>query len=218
MSFKTTLAAAAFGISLAPVAVSAAIIDFGSGVTDGTTFTQYSEDGFTFAVTATGKTEGAALFSTTCVIDGVDCGGDLDLVPTVQGNNGIKDRILIRQEKGISGVSDDAAPGGSIIFTLISGSRFRWEGVSAVDDAIYKFSTSLDGEIGGFTLGENETGQLSFSSSVLGVGDSITLYTNGSGGFDSLQLTAVPVPASLPLLLASAGIFGFAARRKARKA
>lgn len=216
MTISSKVAAAAFCAAALPIWANAAVLDFGSGVTDGSTFTTYSEDGFTFAVSTTGGTAGAALFSTTCVIDGVNCGGDLDLVPAAQGDGGVEGRILIRQETGVTGVSDDAATAGTITFTLLNNRAFRWTGASAIDDTTFTFSTSVDGDLGSITLGEGEPGQLDFAtpSSILRAGDSITFAMGGSGGVDSLLLTPVPVPASLPLLAGAAGLMGFAARRR----
>ena len=216
-----TMKAVALGLGFfgAPVVANAAVIDFDGVPTSSVGSVPEMvlvEDGFTFGLTFTSPNAvGPAFFDTTC--SGSACNGDGDLRPMTQGENGVAGNVLILQETG-SNVPDDAATGGTITFTLLAGSSFIWEGASAVDDGIFGFSTVSDGNLGNIILtGERETGITSFFSSKINVGDSFTVSYSGSGGIDSLVLTAVPVPAALPLMFGAIGGLAFVSRRRKTK-
>ncbi len=216
----------ALGLFCAPFAASATtvVIDFGTTGASATPLTTYSEDGFTFKfdLANSDAAAGAALFDTTCV-GSAACGQDLDLTPNgnpgyTAGDDGVDGNILIRQEAGKS-VPDDEASAGWIKLILDSDTPFYWLGASAVDDGTFDFRTQADGNLGSITLGENETGQLTFGtkSSLIEKGDWIRVRFSGSGGIDALVLesvTPVPVPAALPMLLGALGGLSYMARRR----
>ncbi len=219
--FKAIVLASA--VLALPGAVAAATIGFDAldaSAGQPSPLASFTEGGYTFSVSSSGNNNGAAIFDTTCsgYGGGDGCNGDADLVPVVQGENGIFDNVLILQENsGGALFPNDDASGGTITLTLTGGGRFVWKGASAIDDGVFTFSTLADGQLGQVSIpGENGTGRATFKSSILKVGDSITLAYSGSGGIDSLELQAVPVPAALPFLLTGFG--AFAAIRRRRKA
>lgn len=215
-SFKHTLAGILVMAMPAMAQAATTILDFDnadSSALQPVPLTTYTEDGYTFALTYTTDNDarGPAFFDTTCT--GSDCNGDTDLVPETQGENGVGGNVLILQEELPSSTPDDDGAGGSITFTLLSGSDFILTGFSAIDDASFSASTVGDGTLGSISMpDDSDTGSVQFASSVLSVGDSFTLHYSGSGAFDSLVLQAVPVPASLPLLMA--GVGGLVAMRR----
>lgn len=234
---KITLAAlAAVGTYFGAVAVAdAATLDFDSGTATYNGLNDlvgYSQDGFDFTIELGSndrRASGANLFNTAACADPrnvtTNCSGndDGDLVPTVDGENGVSGNVLIRQENGNRGnqdgqLDDDATGWGSITFTLESGSAFRLAGFSAVDDG--RFSISVNGNRIGDWLepGDNRaTASQSFvTGPLLNIGDSFTVNFRGSGAVDAIQIAPVPVPASLPLL--AFGIAGIAAMGRRRKA
>ncbi|WP_299854967.1 VPLPA-CTERM sorting domain-containing protein [uncultured Roseobacter sp.] len=229
MNFLTKAVAAA-ALSLAPFSAFAAVLDFDSLTSSATPITTYSEDGFEFDVsfTTAGGAVGAAIFDSTCVGNAA-CGGDLDLKPLAQGDNGVEGNLLILQEANRK-VADDDVSAGTITLTLTAGPAFRFIGASVIDDTTFTFFDQLAGELSASLLGSisigpegnlaGGTGQITFAqpSRIIGIGDSIVLGYGGSGGIDSLQLAAVPVPAALPLMLAGLGGLGLVARRRKTRA
>ncbi len=212
-----TLVTLALAVGLGASAASAAVIDFdGLDASAGQTvpLTSFTEDGYTFSLSTTGGTAGAAIFDTTCV--GAACNGDTDLAlsPGRQGENGVFGNVLIRQD-GRRGqpVPNDSASPGSIILTLTAGPSFFLSGFSAIDDGTFKIFGG-GAELGSIMLGENQTGKTTFGNFLVSVGDSLTLSYSGSGGFDSLEVAPVPLPAALPMLLAAMGGLGWVARRR----
>jgi hypothetical protein len=149
--------------------------------------------------------------------------GDPDIIPAVQGENGVAGKVLIIQSpKDGGGKANDFAGGGRITFTLSSGPSLSFIGASAIDDGTFLFGTQVDGDLGVLSFGsENETGKISFMSTALNVGDSFYIDFFGSGAVDALVfddgVTPVPVPASLPLLVGALGGIGLMSRRKAKK-
>lgn len=93
-------------------------------------------------------------------------------------------------------------------------------GFDVLDDVTNFSVTSDTGEsIGPFSLNYNNQ-FLSFTDlSWEGVTSLTFDFGNASGAIDniSFQVAAVPLPATLPLLLVGFGAFGFAARRKTAK-
>ncbi|MCV3272171.1 VPLPA-CTERM sorting domain-containing protein [Roseobacter sinensis] len=149
--------------------------------------------------------------------------GDPDIIPAVQGENGVGGNVLILREDGSNPLANDRAGGGTITFTLASGPDLALIGASGIDDDTWNFAESFAGALGTLTLGgESETGTVSFLPSFMTVGSFFTIEYEGSGAIDSLVfddgLTPVPVPAALPLMLAGLGGLGvMARRRKTRK-
>ncbi|MEI4233961.1 hypothetical protein [Roseovarius sp. D22-M7] len=205
-------------------AASAAVIDFDAlDATAGQTvpLTSFSEDGYTFDLSFTGGSAGPAVFDTTCTgYGGTDgCNDDADLQPTVQGENGVSDNVLILQRSAPGAlIPNDFNDGGRIGFTLTSGKAFFLTGFSAVDDEMFS-AIDTDGStvLGSITLGsDGETGTISFRSSRIEIGDTFYFDYAGSGGIDSLTTTPVPVPAALPLALSAFGALAWLGRRRRR--
>lgn len=220
-----------FGATSAAQAVT---LDFDSGVatySGANNLTGYSQDGFSFGITlGAGDTRasGANLFDTLACSERVNtttnCAGndDGDLVPSVDGENGVGGNVLIRQENGNRGnqngaLDDDAAGTGSITFTLLSGSAFRLLGFSAVDDG--RFSISVDGDtLGTLRPGDDRaTASTRFAvSPIIQIGDSFTVNYRGSGAVDAIAIAPVPLPAALPMLaLGLGGLVAMGRRRTA---
>ena len=174
--------------------------------------------GYTFGVSTQLNNNGdlgAAIFNTNCINDiSVACNGDEDIALTTerQGENGIEGNVLIIQEKSPSAIPDDTGSGGTITLTLLEGTPFQILSAAAIDDGTFTFGTSVDGEIDAITLGENETGRVYLNSSVVGIGDTVTIKYSGSGGVDSFVIAPVPVPAASLLLIGAMG--GLAALRR----
>lgn len=211
-----------------PMTASATTIDFDAAdSTAGQTVGfggVYSEDGYTFAVTSTGRGEGPAIFNTLCTGYGTPdgCNGDRDLVPLVQGQNGVSGNVLIIQEnRDGAPTPNDEASAGSITFTLNSGSAFRLLGFSAVDDGqftLYDNDSNILGLVdnGNGSANDNVTGiATGLVSPIFRIGDSFTIGYSGSGGIDSFVLAPVPLPAGALLLLAGLGGLAALRRRKA---
>jgi hypothetical protein len=202
-------------------------LDFDSGVAQysGTNnLTGYSQGGLSFAVSLGAndrRASGANLFNTNACNTEARCVGndDGDLLP---GPNtaGVGGNLLIRQENANSGnqngaLDDDAIGRGSITFTLLSGTAFRLTSFAAIDDGSFSIS------VGNMTLGTLNPGAdnaiLSMAligSPLIQVGQSFTVNYIGSGGVDAIGLAPIPVPATLPLLLAGLAGFGVMARRR----
>lgn len=144
---------------------------------------------------------------------------DPDIIPAVQGENGVGGKVLIIRENGSNPLANDRAGGGSITFTLASGPDLALIGASGIDDDTWNFSNSAVGALGSLSLsGESETGSVSFLPSFLSVGGFFTIEYEGSGAVDLLVfddgMTAVPLPSALPLMIAGLGSLGLMARRR----
>ena len=204
--------AAALGGSAATA--STLILDF-----DGTTGISGSstiiDAGVTWGLSSSGG-DGPALFDTTCTgYGGSDgCNGDADLVPAVQGQDGVEGFVLIQQNSNVSVPNDDRFTEWLEI-TIVDDIRVVWDSVSFVDEGTYVASTNIDGNLGSVTIAsDNQTDRLFFGSSVLQQGDSVRVtFFNGanpgaSGAIDYLSFTTVsevPLPASVLLLLGGFG-------------
>ncbi|MEM6308721.1 MAG: VPLPA-CTERM sorting domain-containing protein [Pseudomonadota bacterium] len=219
MSPKSILLAAAFVL---PTSAFSATIDFDAldSSSSQTLLTSFTEDGFSFDVSfvSDGTATGVAIFDTTCT--GAACNGDTDLTPATQGENGVSGNVMILQENGVA-IPDDDFNGGLFILTLTSGPAFNFVGASAIDDTSFDFGTIIDGvsqDYASIDLSANsETDMVTFLSDTVEIGDSIFVRSYGSGGFDSLVLSPVPVPlpAGLPLMLAGVGAFAWMRRKSA---
>jgi hypothetical protein len=231
MKFRSIYGALVGLCMVAAVPANAITLDFDSGIAtySGTNnLTGYSQGGLSFAVSLGNndrRASGANLFNTDGCGTDARCVGndDRDLLP---GPNtaGVGGNLLIRQENGNSGnqwgaLDDDATGHGSITFTLLSGPAFRLMSFAAIDDG--RFSISA----GGSVLGELRPGadNAILSMALLGspliqVGESFKVTFRGSGGIDAIGVAPIPVPATLPLLLAGLAGLGVMARRRRQAA
>jgi hypothetical protein len=214
--FLASAAAGIFAVTLAQSAAAATIeFDF-DGETANAGLVSITVGTTVFSVLGTGG-QGANLFDTTDPVSS-DHDNDDDIIPLAQGDDGVGGNVLILQsDKDGGGRANDFAGGGDIVFTLESGPSLALIGFAAIDDGTFSLSTSLDGPVTALSLSEKETGSTSFLSSFLKVGDSFTINYSGSGAIDTLvfeEMAAVPVPASLPLLLAGLGGLGYLKRRR----
>lgn len=225
-------ALAATALCAAATSSSATTLDFDSGtaVISGNVLSQYSQDGFVFSITQTGPGSiGANLFNTLSCANGpggaANCDGndDGDLVPRAQGENGVAGNVLIRQEEPNSGNGngsrdDDAAAAGIVTFILEAGLSFWIRGFSAVDEQPMWIDVGGSETCGPVdNRGNRDTGRVSCENSLtslIGVGDSFDVRYAGSGGVDSIQLVATPLPAGFSLLLAGLGTLAFWRRRR----
>lgn len=202
---------------LAPIGAVAAVLDFDAlDASAGQTIAlpSFSEDGYTFDLFFTGGSLGPAIFDTTCVGYTASCNGDDDLVPAVQGENGVGGNVMILQSPS-GATPNDFAGGGTIEFRLTSGPSFFLTGFSGVDEQpITAFDTDGVTVLGVIDLpNDSDTGIATFKSSRIDVGESFFITFTGSGGIDSLVVAPVPVPAALPLSLAALGALGWVRRR-----
>lgn len=176
-----------------------------------------TDDGVTFGLSSSGGA-GPALFNSDC---GSSCNGDADLQPPVQGQDGVAGNVLIQQNPSVSGPNDD--PNTQFLtITILDDIELIWTGVSLVDDGVYTASTSLDAFLGTASLvGNSSTDALTFSSSVLGMGDSVTVsffLPNGSAGasgaIDRLTFDVAPIPLPAAGFLLLGGLGGLMVMRR----
>ncbi|MDW3096168.1 MAG: VPLPA-CTERM sorting domain-containing protein [Gammaproteobacteria bacterium] len=200
------------------LSANAALIDFEDGM-PGDIITNSTIDGATFSVTGQGNTSGnpreLILFNSDCT-QNVDCtGGDNDLSFPGAGNI-----LIISQDNNFNNPNDSASGGDiaidfginitsiSLVTLDVGDSRGRNDG----DNFLAAFFQGS--EVARFDFlgdqGENNV-QTAFLS---GLFDSVVLHLEGSGGLVSVDFTAVPVPAALPLFITGLiGLFGL--RKKA---
>ena len=183
--------------------------------------TSFSEGGLSFSLSFTsadGQGRGPVIFDTTCAASAQACSDDPDLIPSVQGENGIFGNVLVLQEELDSNVPDDDVQGGTITFEITGAAKpVIWKGASGIDDDTWSFIDKDGATIDTLSLSnENETGSVGFMSSVLGVGDSFSIEYAGSGGIDSLKFQAVPLPAPILMLLSALAGLGFISARSRR--
>ena len=139
----------------------------------------FTDDGITWEIATSGGL-GGAIFDTTCTgYGGSDgCNGDADLQP-LSGTGDVSGNVLIQQRNSVPTPNDDADTDW-ITLTLKSDVALVWKEVSAVDDGGYVFSTNKDGELGFIAIvGDSEQGKTSFQSSILTMGDVITVDFRG---------------------------------------
>ncbi len=124
---------------------------------------------------------------------------------------------ISENDLGAGDLPDDNANGGTITFNFLQAINFT--GFSIYDDASItvtanngaSFSAGVedDGAFNDFAIGDERFFNVT----------SLTFdFGNHSGAIDDLQVSAVPLPAGLPLLLAGLGAFGIAGRRRRKQA
>ncbi|WP_299733201.1 VPLPA-CTERM sorting domain-containing protein [uncultured Tateyamaria sp.] len=192
----------------------------------------FTDSGVTWRVESSGGA-GVGLFDTTCSYGfGTNgCAGDADLEVFNQMNaEGVAGNVLIQQEAGNPGRPDDDANTSFLTLTLLTDITLEWTGASALDDGFYlfNFGAQLLGTVdnGNGSAFDNTTGSVDFASTaLLTQNDTITVFfqrsatdTRGaSGAVDNFRFNvvpAVPVPASLPLLVGGFGLMAFMHRRR----
>lgn len=175
-------------------------------------------------VTAIGGTSEAVVFDTTP--GSISTGNDGDLTgpfTNVENATDVREfgNALIVQENATGGPDDFV--GGSLIFDFAS--LFAFSTLSLLDAQDSTVATLFSGtdEVLSFTvddLNASDTGNdptdnqftlLNFGGAV---GDSLVVDFSASGAIGEFQLAAVPLPASLSLLLAGAGALVLVRRRK----
>lgn len=160
----------------------------------------------------------AAIFDTENPANGLSASnGDSDLTEgAVFTGTGFGGALIISESETVAGVeldpADDNARGGTITFAF--GNAVRLLGFDILDDAEITvvaggvsntFDVAADGGFGSFDLtglGYNNVTSLTFD------------FNGASGAIDNLSVSAVPVPAALPLLLAGIGGLAFMGRRR----
>lgn len=233
--FKTLAAASVLGAAaiLSTAAANAAnvIVDF-SGFSEG----QVLNGAFNFGGGVTGTistvangTSGGHTTGEAMVFDtspgSLSVGNDPDLrsnFTNVADSNDQRDfgNALILQERGASS-PDDAARGGQIIFTfdslvsltrifILDGNDNGPTGVSLFTDGS---TTALASNLGG---GDREFEIHEFDPN--SIVSQLTVDFAGSGAIGQFGFAAVPVPASLPLLLTGLGAVAWVARRRKKAA
>ncbi|MBM7069139.1 VPLPA-CTERM sorting domain-containing protein [Actibacterium sp. 188UL27-1] len=204
---------------------SAAVIDFETFAA-GDVVTSFTAGGVTGTVSAVGGAVNQAM-----VFDSNNfTGGDDDLeapfydsftgsthngTPTVGAATLNPGKILIVSEDGDASDPDDNGTGGKITFNFDQAIRFT--GFDVLDDVTNFKVTSDTGEsISGLSLDYDNQFQ-SFSGLGWAGVTSLTFdFGAASGAIDniSFEVSAVPLPASLPLLLAGFAAVGFVSRRQ----
>lgn len=224
MSTRITMALAAtfaFG-----TAAQAAVIDFNDTAIQDTVISSIaSNDGTINAdITVVGGTAQAVVFDTT----GANI-RDRDLLDPFRNDDGTVTGIrplgvlIIQEDNGADTTPDDNAGGGSITFNFdqaINFSSFR-----IFDDATITVSTSGRAETfaGSVATPPNENqgnrvfGEFDIANGIFNNVRDLTFTFSGSGAIDDLEVSPVPLPAALTLMLAGLGGLGAVGSRRRRK-
>lgn len=142
-------------------------------------------------------------------------GGDTDLAaPFTNGSGGTLSpgKVLIISEDGDSSDPDDEGRGGKITFNFDR--LVRVTGFDVFDDVSLVAST-LGGDMVSVVLGADNM----FSSVAVSWNNVTSLtfdFGRQSGAIDNIQISAVPLPAGLPMLVA--GLGGLFLHRRRKKA
>ncbi|MEO0400231.1 MAG: VPLPA-CTERM sorting domain-containing protein [Pseudomonadota bacterium] len=197
----------------------AAIITF-EDLSAGTILTNLdqADGGQTGDVSADGGSDDAMIFDADN-----PTGGDSDL-----GIDGFG-KVLIISEEGDTSDPDDNARGGTLTLnfdTPVTINDFSILDIDRRETASFEFSFAGGGStsfsVSGADIGDGEARQLS-DLVAMSVIDGLTnvaslkLTLSGSGAFDNFDVTPVPLPAGLPLLLTGLAGLNFARRRAVRE-
>ncbi|MEM9796087.1 MAG: VPLPA-CTERM sorting domain-containing protein [Pseudomonadota bacterium] len=230
MSHILTASVVAIGLSMG--AAQAAVIDFGTnfgiGLSEGDNVTTFDFGaGLTGSVSVVNGVGNGSSVGEARIIDTVNgASADPDLqgpfTNTADGNDirAFGNALIVQERAGLaSGNADDERRGGKITFSFDQAidliSLIYLDGEEALTVTAPGLTDPLGGiaaGIGGDNLftelvfaGPNNTGLTGFS---------VTLDGSGAlGGFEA-QLSAVPLPAALPMLLLGAGAFAAFGRRR----
>ncbi|MEM9392879.1 MAG: VPLPA-CTERM sorting domain-containing protein [Pseudomonadota bacterium] len=170
---------------------------------------------------------GASACDTTLPFDSGKC-DDPDLVAAGNSQSEALGSVLVVQESGTAsgdplnfGFSDDNFNGGTLTFTFDTMVKLL-----SVDILDIESGTTLSVTMDGIALTAGGAGSDGISGDSLFetflptnmvFGDALVFTANSSYGIDNLTVQAVPVPAAIPLLLASLGGFGVVRRSQRRR-
>ncbi|WP_375230825.1 VPLPA-CTERM sorting domain-containing protein [Roseobacter sp. S98] len=218
-------AVAAIGFSAAGMS-HAATVDFG-GFSEGQVLGANTElaDGIVADISAIGGQAQAVVFNT--APGTTSTGNDPDLTSdftNAEDDNDVRGfgNALIVQENATGG-PDDNGSGGTLTFSFLSevalGELFLLDSevrTSATlfsgDDVVLSFILNDDNESDtNNTANNNEFTLLDFAGAR---GDTLEVVFSRSGAVGQIEVSAVPVPAGLPLLVGGLGAFAWMRRRK----
>ncbi|MEM9878061.1 MAG: VPLPA-CTERM sorting domain-containing protein [Pseudomonadota bacterium] len=175
----------------------------------------YVIDGFNVTISTTGGVGDAQIFDTQDMTPGIE---DTDLQQPLNVDTDavypINDsKVLIIAENNSDTNPDDAAGGGSILLTFDR--EVRFSGINLIDGepGSNVINVLADGGVQVVTnasQGEREWETIMFQDAFRT--KTIEVVFGGSGAFDALQITEVPVPAAGMLMLSALG--GFAGVRR----
>ncbi|WP_299614086.1 VPLPA-CTERM sorting domain-containing protein [uncultured Tateyamaria sp.] len=221
---KTILTAALFCVGLGSAATAATInfSDFDEGDILG--LDADLGGGVIADIAAIGGVAEAVVFDTDRGT--VSTGNDPDLTSPFTNAEDSNDRrafgnALIVQENATGGPDD--VVGGSLIFSFDS--LWSFASVFLLDAEVGTSATLFNGtdEVASFTLdrtNESETGgnpnnnEFTLLGFADAVGDTLRIDFAGSGALGEFEVSAVPLPAGFPLLIAGLGAFAWMRRRQ----
>ncbi len=175
-------------------------------------------DGFGITISSTGS---LSLFNSNCGPDfGVACtGGDDDLGTGPSFGTQPQGNVLIIQDPSVAPTPGDSGGGGSITFDFANPTTLTQ--VTLLDNdtdegiflELFKEGVGAPTVVPAAIGGDNILQVIAFGAEAVGI---VKLVVNfpGSGAIASLSVTAVPLPAALPLLLSALAWLGWIARRK----
>ena len=205
-----TAATAAF--LLASTSAHAALIDFegfnAGDVLTGLATLEVDGVGYDVTVDSNGANDIAMIFDTDN-----PTGNDSDLAaPFNDGAGGTLSpgKVLIISEDGDSSDPDDERSGGKITFTFDSAINLL--GFDALDDVTLTVTSTSGDSTTVNVASDNQFA--SVSTNFFNVTEVTFDFGDQSGAIDNLNVAAVPLPASVLLMLAGLGGLGVASRRR----
>lgn len=201
---KTIIAVAALAV---PLTAQAAVLDF-EDLAHGDAIDAVAVGGISATVTTIGGTNQARAFDTR-----ERRTQDPDLEGPFTGPVTDPGLVLIIQsdDRGVSAPNDERS-GGVVTFTFDR--LVNVLGFAGLDDIVVTASTEKGGAATLRVASDNESGRLSGLGAEFQGVRQLSFDFSGSGAIDGIEVSAVPVPAALPLMLAGLGAMGLAARRR----